>query len=89
MIEIRPLQKLAEAIIVQAAKDYRASLRGKRVGDVRRLSPNEMKDECERFFRSQYFVALTDLDGEYIIEQIQKEVKAGRTKNPLRKFEKY
>ena len=71
MIDKR-IQNLSNAIIVQAAKDYRAALRGKTVDEI---SPGVMVHECEKFFRSSWFMVLTDLDGEVLIEAIQNEVK--------------
>ena len=63
-------ENLANAIIVQAVKDYRKALSG--------VSLNSRPSacvitECERFFRSEWFRELTDVDGEYLIKTIRKE----------------
>lgn len=65
-------EALANAIIVQAAEDYKAALRqlrqNPRFGDALRV-----KVEVERFFRSNWFGVLTTLDGEWLIEALRKE----------------
>lgn len=57
---------LAEAIILQAVKDYRKALKY----DNRRC-----KREVERFFRSEYFSVLTTIPGEILIQKLRAEVK--------------
>ena len=57
MIESREMDKifvvnLAEAIIAQAAKDYRNALKG--VG-IRYKKAALVRQECEEFFRSDYY----------------------------------
>lgn len=66
---------LANAIIIQAATDYRAALRRKRrnPGSVR---ADHTISEIERFFHSEWFTCLTDVKGEYLIERIRKEAGA-------------
>ena len=59
-----PYHNLANAIIVQAANDYRKALRG---NDKRVIC------DCERFFRSHWYLTLTNLDGEVLIEKLRKE----------------
>jgi len=71
---MNPYHELANAIIIQAVKDYRKAL-----GTLKYYPWDETakatRDECERFFRSGWFGILTDLDGEVLIEKIRKEVK--------------
>ena len=55
------IKLLANAIILQAVKDYRHT-----------YSP-QCRAEIKRFFRSEWFRALTPLDGEKIIEKIENE----------------
>ena len=66
-------EKLANAIVILAAKDYRAALK-----KLKKWSRNEsakiMKDEVERFFRSAWYRELTSVDGEYLISKLQAEV---------------
>lgn len=61
------LINLSIAIIDQAATDYRKVLR---TGDFERVS----KHEIERFFRSEYYKALTNVDGEWLLRKIKEEV---------------
>ena len=55
---VDPYQTLANAIIIQAIKDYRKALR-----QLERNSKYEpalsRKRECERFFRSEWFQVLS------------------------------
>ena len=66
---------LANAIIIQAAKDYKKALRRlkkfPRDKEVRHTKRN-----CERFFRSGWFERLTDLNGEVLIRKLNEEVYA-------------
>lgn len=64
------LENLCNAIIIQAAKDYREALRKPRVGGV---YSGKVKTEVERFFRSHWYTMLTDLDGEVILEGLRNE----------------
>ena len=54
---------LAEAIILQAVRDYRSA------------DSNGAKAHIIRFFRSDWFKVLTDLDCEVLIERLKKECK--------------
>ena len=66
-------ERLANAIVLQAAKDYRTAL--KRV--ARRPKDRDglaTKNECERFFRSGWFGILTGLDPEMLMRKLQMEV---------------
>ena len=59
------IKLLANAIILQAVKDYRHT-----------YSP-QTRAEIKRFFRSEWFRALTRVDGEMIIARLENE----RTEN--------
>lgn len=68
-----PYERLANAIILQAVKDYRNALK--------RLNkhPNRdidlyMKKEVEQFFRSSWYSCLTTLDPEMLIRKLNEEV---------------
>ena len=65
-----PYEVLAEAIVLQAVDDYREALRGK---GIRGIAPEVIINECERFFRSDWYNILTTIDGEYLIQNIRKE----------------
>lgn len=57
-------EDLANAIIIQAAKDYRNALR--------RVQPEKVA-VLEKFFSSEWYRALTDVDGSYLIWKIKEE----------------
>ena len=57
------IKLLANAIILQAVKDYRHT-----------YSP-QTRAEIKRFFRSDWFRALTPLDGEMLIAKLENERK--------------
>jgi hypothetical protein len=73
---LTPYENLANAIIIQACKDYRKAykryLRRYRSTD----KPDEELVELENFFRSDWYNTLTSIDGEYIMARIRKEVTA-------------
>lgn len=75
MSDITNYENLANAIILQAAKDYRMALKGLNANPRNRSALAE-KDEIERFFRSGWFSVLTSVDGEMLIRSLQKEVDA-------------
>ena len=66
-------EKLANAIIIQAAKDYRVALRRLRRKPGNKEARSE-KESIERFFRSDWFRALTEVDGEMLIRKLNEEV---------------
>ena len=70
--ELNPVQELCLAIVIQAAKDYREALKGKSVG---RQPYYKTIGEVERFFRSEWFKALSDLDGEVLLNRLREEMK--------------
>ena len=70
---MNPYENLANAIIIQAAKDYSKALRRLRKCSRDRTA-GCIKQDCERFFRSGWFQTLTSLDGDLLMEKIQKEV---------------
>lgn len=64
-------RKLADAIIMQTANDYRKLLR-KVVKRPYNLDLKNDKTSIERFFRSNWFSILCDLDGTECIRKLQK-----------------
>ena len=67
-----PEQMLANAIIIQAADDYRVSLRRLKLNRMNR-EYLRVKEDCERFFQSEWFEVLSNVDGKMIMKRIQKE----------------
>lgn len=68
-------ENLANAIILQAVKDYRAALKCLAMNPNNRSAQSD-KAEVECFFRSQLYSALTSVDGEMLIRSLQEEVGA-------------
>ena len=64
------IENLANGIILQAVKDYRKALKG---FSLNGKSSTAVIAECERFFRSDWYRQLTNVDGEYLITTIRKE----------------
>ncbi|MFR6421614.1 MAG: hypothetical protein ACLUOO_02945 [Coprococcus sp.] len=66
MSDITIYENLANAIILQAVKDYRMALKSLKANSRNRTVQAD-KAEIERFFRSQWYSALTDVNGEMLI----------------------
>lgn len=62
----------ANAIVIQAAKDYRVALRRLRRNPNSKSALSEIAD-LERFFRSDWYAALTDVPGELLIQKLKEE----------------
>lgn len=66
-------EELANAIILQAVKDYRDAV------ERLRYTPDDKsaqydKRSIERFFRSEWFSILSDLNGELLLKKLKEEV---------------
>jgi len=70
--EFDPYESLANAIIVQAAADYRKAMRLLKRHSESFLARKD-REEIERFFRSQWFCALSDADGAKILQMLKDE----------------
>lgn len=68
-----PYERLADAIILQAVRDYRTALKALRMNPRNKAAQTE-KESVERFFRSQWYQALTTVDGEMLIRKLNEEV---------------
>lgn len=66
-------ERLANAIIIQAAKDYRAAKRKLRRKPGNKDAQAEA-ESIERFFRSDWFRTLTEVDGEMLLRKLNEEV---------------
>lgn len=66
-------QKLANAIILQAVKDFRPAYRRLKKHPNDRLAQDTVR-EITQFFCSDYFRALTDLDGPALLNRIIREL---------------
>ena len=67
-----PYESLANAIILQAVKDYRDA-RKKQKYHPKNKDAKLIIEDCERFFRSDWFAALTSVSGELLITKLQEE----------------
>ena len=67
-----PYENLANGIILQAVKDYRLA-RKKLKKRPKNESAKLMAEDCESFFRSDWFGALTGIDGEMLLRKLQEE----------------
>ena len=65
--------KLADAIVLQAVKDYRALLRKWKKNTSNREVMRELS-KIEKFFRSEWYLLLTNVDPEFLIEKLRKEI---------------
>ncbi len=65
-----PYENLANAVVIKAAKDHRRA-----ISTLKRNNNSErakyMLNETERFFLSDWFTVLTDLDGEVLMTKIR------------------
>ena len=68
-----PYQTLANAIILQAVRDYRAILRWLKKHPEDRNAQLERK-ELEGFFLSDWFRVLSNADSRALLNRLQKEV---------------
>jgi len=67
-------EKLANAIIILAAKDYRKALKRLKRNPHNQAAQAEA-DSIERFFRSQWYEVLTDVPGELLIRKLREEAR--------------
>ena len=72
---MKPYHRLANAIVEQAAKDYRSALKALARDSDNAYIQDEVKS-LERFFRSRWYGILTNVDGEYLMERLRAEVGA-------------
>jgi hypothetical protein len=68
-----PYESLGNAIILQAVKDYRATLRRIKHNPKNRMAIDEAL-LIEKFFRGQLYAAITNIDSEFLIDKLRKEV---------------
>ena len=65
-------EELANAIVLQAVKDWRKAVKTLKKRH-RYEAAKQMRDECERFFRSEWFEELTSVDGSVILRKLKQE----------------
>ena len=70
---MEPYEELANAIVLQAVKDYREALK-MLVQHSYNKKARGVREDVERFFRSEWFSTLTEIDPEMLIEKLNAEV---------------
>lgn len=70
--KIDPFEALANAVVVQASNDFRKAVKLLSKGKKNNAA-EDLKKECEEFFRSKRFSAFTSLDGEVLLSMLEKE----------------
>lgn len=68
-----PYENLANAIILQAVKDYRVA-RKKLKRNPKNKDAKLMVEDCERFFCSDWFGQLTSVNGKMLLKKLQEEL---------------
>ena len=63
-------QRLANAIVCQAVKDYRLALLRLRRNPKDRIA-REMVQDCEKFFRSEWCYLLSGMDADYFLRKLR------------------
>lgn len=66
-------EKLANAIIVTAVKDFRKEYRQLLKNPKSRMAEAEVASLI-RFFTSEYFSSLTSVDGEFLVRKLKSKV---------------
>lgn len=72
-VEDNGYTRLANAIVIQAAKDYRNALKRIKV-NPRNSDALHTKGEVEKFFHSGFYSALTSIDPDMLIRKLNEEV---------------
>ena len=80
-------ENLANAIVLQAVKDYKHALHTLEEYPESRFAKQEILVQ-ERFFHSQWFGILTDLDPERLISGVKERVKIEAVERRKRKAER-
>ena len=70
---MEPYQALANAIVITAAKDYRAALMVKKNNPMNDAIKKQVS-RLEEFFSSDWYETLTKVPGDYIAGKIREEV---------------
>lgn len=67
-----PYENIANAIVMQAVKDYRMA-RHKLRKRPKNADAKAMIEDCEKFFLSEWFETLTNVNGESILRKLEQE----------------
>ena len=66
-------EELARAVIVQAVKDFKPAYRRLKRHPNDKVAQNQVR-ELTKFFCSDYFATLTDLDGPVLLNRVMREM---------------
>lgn len=66
-------RELAAAIVLQAVKDYRTAIRWRRRHPGNKWARMRIR-EIERFFRSEWYGQLSDVDPHELLQRLRQEV---------------
>lgn len=69
-----PYEHLANAIILSAVSDYRATLKRVKRNQGSKTAMDEVL-RIEKFFRSPWYQQLASVDGEFLIRRLQDEIR--------------
>jgi hypothetical protein len=67
-----PFERLANAVVLQAASDYREALKRMKKDPGNMMASGEVEN-LERFFCSGWYQALTAVNGEYLIRRLREK----------------
>ena len=76
-------EELANAVIIQAAKDYREAMKDLWLCP-RNAKAKYMLEECENFFKSRYFNMYTAINGVWLMNKLREEFET-KTRKELEK----
>ena len=71
-------EELANAIIIQAAEDWRSAMRHLQKHPSDAAAKRRMR-ETEEFFLSEFYMLLTTYDGRTLLRRLKEEFKSCRT----------
>lgn len=75
-----PYEELANAVIIQACEDYKRAYACYLRNPESAERTKQQLEELEFFFRSDWYKTLTELDGEYLMQRLQEEVRSQQKK---------
>ena len=70
---LSPWEKLANAIVEQAVKDFRIAQARVKANPQNADHAKAEVSQLEHFFRSQWFEVLTNVDGNLVLSRLRKE----------------
>ena len=82
-------ENLANAIIIQAVRDYNSVLKYKDRNEELDYSHKVLEDDLTKFFCGNWFAILTNIDGVWLMQTIEEQHRRpGRIKQPKTHFVK-